>query len=574
MQHPVVLGSKRSVIGPRDIVVFMIVIAIFALMRANYTAMNLPIAEGASVPISLEWQSLPGYALRTIVRMLIAVVCSVIFTVIYAILAAKCARLEKILIPLLDILQSVPILGYLSFTVTGFIALFPGSTMGLEMAAIFAIFTSQVWNMTFSLYQSLKNLPCDLQDASKVMGLSAIDKFFKLELPFAMPGLIWNTMMSMSGGWFFVVASEAITVGQTQYTLPGIGSYISVAIAQKSLPAVLYAVIAMTIVIIIYDQLLFRPLVAWADKFRYDDVTHGKPPKSWVLDFVRQTNILKFVFRPIRLFLRLVIFLSYKYSHALNIKVLPAKVQTYLVDIMWYSLLASACVYGAMQVYEYMKQSVTLAEFLLVFELSLYTGIRVIVLITLASLFWVPIGVYIGLRPRLTEFVQPLIQFLAAFPVNLLFPIAVIGIMHYELNPNIWLSPLMIMGTQWYILFNVIAGVSTFPNDLKEAATTFKIKGWLWWRKVMLPAVFPYLITGALTASGGAWNASIVAEIVSWGDAKLVAKGVGSYITQATNDGNFDKIALGIAMLSFFVIVINRVIWRPLYKISEEKIRY
>ena len=555
-----------------DAIAFAIVISLFVFFSWGMSEMAAPISKLEQTPISLDIVNLPSYALRTTLRMLLAVLASLVFTLIYATLAAKSRKAGQILIPILDILQSVPVLGYISFTVTGFIALFPGSMMGVECAAIFAIFTSQAWNMTFSMYQSLTTIPNDMNEASFVFKLSSWQKFWKMELPYAMPGLIWNTMMSMSGGWFFVVASEAITVGNQQITLPGIGSYISLAIEHKDMSAIGWAIFTMTIVILLYDQLLFRPLVAWSDKFRYELTASQEIPRSWVLTLFVKSRLCRKLFKPVgwvsHRILRIRLFKQS--SNSFHFTDSEAR----LFDYLWYALIVLFGITALRHLAVFLVMSVEWRDITHVAFLACITMLRVIVLIILASIVWVPVGVYIGLRPKMAEMIQPLAQFLAAFPANLLFPVAVFAISRYHLNPNIWLSPLMILGTQWYILFNVIAGASAFPNDLREASRNLHVKGWLWWRKVMLPGVFPYYLTGAITASGGAWNASIVSEVVSWGDQSYEAVGLGAYIAQQTSAGDYAHIALGVGTMSFMVVLFNKFFWRPLYNVAARKLRF
>ncbi|MFQ6593064.1 MULTISPECIES: ABC transporter permease [Pseudomonas] len=574
-RHYIPASSLRLLPNRWDLVALPLVIGFLLFFSITARETWAPIATLQSEVISLDPANLPEYAMRTTLRMLAAMVAALIFTLLYGTLAAKSRRAEKLLVPVLDILQSVPVLGYISFTVTFFLLLFPGRVLGAEFAAIFAIFTSQAWNMTFSFYQSLRMLPHDLVEVSTSLRLSGWQKFWKLDVPFAMPGLVWNMMMSMSGGWFFVVASEAITVGDKTITLPGVGSYLALAIAQKDLHAVGYVILAMIAVILIYDQFLFRPLVAWADKFRMETTaSQGSSPQSWVLNLIQRTRVVQRILRPItRTFSRLG---NKRFSLAGSaFKALPTETPaaSKLIDWAWGTLIALMAAYALYHIVQYVGTEVTLAEVGHVVVLGLITLLRVAGLILIASLIWVPLGVMIGLRPSLAEKIQPLAQFLAAFPANLLFPVFVIVILHFHLNPDIWLSPLIVLGTQWYILFNVIAGASAFPNDFKEAAANFRIRGWLWWRKVILPGIFPYYVTGAITASGGAWNASIVSEYVSWGQDNVVAHGLGAYIAQTTAAGDFPKIALGVVVMSIFVVAFNRAVWRPMYAIAENKLR-
>ncbi|AHC37302.1 MULTISPECIES: ABC transporter permease subunit [unclassified Pseudomonas] len=574
-RHYIPASTLRLLPNRWDLVALPLVIGFLLFFSITARETWAPIATLQSEVISLDPANLPEYAMRTTLRMLAAMAAALVFTLLYGTLAAKSRRAEKLLVPVLDILQSVPVLGYISFTVTFFLLLFPGRVLGAEFAAIFAIFTSQAWNMTFSFYQSLRMLPHDLVEVSTNLRLSGWQKFWKLDVPFAMPGMVWNMMMSMSGGWFFVVASEAITIGDKTITLPGVGSYLALAIAQKDLHAVGYVILAMIAVILIYDQFLFRPLVAWADKFRMETTaSQGVAPQSWVLNLIQRTRVVQRILRPIT---RTISRLGNK-RFALprgTLKAMPAASATRskVIDWVWGSLIALLTAYALYHIVRYVGTEVTLAEVGHVVVLGLITLLRVVGLILIASLIWVPLGVMIGLRPKLAEKIQPLAQFLAAFPANLLFPVFVIVILHFHLNPDIWLSPLIVLGTQWYILFNVIAGASAFPNDYKEAAANFRIRGWLWWRKVMLPGIFPYYVTGAITASGGAWNASIVSEYVSWGQDNVVAHGLGAYIAQTTAAGDFPKIALGVVVMSIFVVAFNRAVWRPMYAMAENKLR-
>jgi NitT/TauT family transport system permease protein len=443
---------------------------------------------------------------------------------------------------------------------------------GAELACVFAIFTSQAWNMTFSMYQSMRNVPKDLEEASQSFHLSGWQHFWRLDVPFAMPGLIWNTMMSMSGGWFFVVASEAITVGNTTVTLPGIGSYVALGIQKQNLPAIGYAILAMLLVIIAYDQLLFRPVVAWADKFRFEQTASGSAPSSWMLDLFRRTRALRALSYPFAAMNKVI---SNWHLTIPAILKRPAKNSppSRVIDALWLVLIVVGTSYAAWRIYEDLSATLGPSDFFNAIGYGLITLLRVIVLIFFATLIWVPVGVWIGLRPKLAERIQPLAQFLAAFPANLAFPVFVVVIVRYGLNANIWLSPLMILGTQWYILFNVIAGASAFPTDLREAAGSFHLRGWRWWVKVILPGIFPYYITGAITASGGSWNASIVAEVASWGDAHLTATGIGAYIATATETGDFPRVVLGIAIMCILVTLFNRLLWRPLYAFGERRLR-
>ena len=561
--------ARGNLPSPWDIVAFAMLFGTLVLISVGTSQFGAPLSALEKTPVDLSPSALPYYALRTTLRMGAAMILSLVFSIAYAGLAAKSKRAERIMIPVLDILQSVPVLGFLTFLVPFFLGLFPGKVLGAELASVFAIFTAQAWNMAFSVYQSLRTLPPDLVEACKSLRFSPLQRFRRLELPFAMPGLIWNMMMSMSGAWFFVVASEAITVGNQTITLPGVGSYVATAIAEKNLGAIGWAILAMLIVILLYDQLLFRPLIAWGEKFRADNEPGEVEPESWVLRMLQRSRFVGTLWRPTEAFISYVL----RQRRAAKVEAetslnLPPWTPL-AIDIAWYGLIVLAAAYGAWTTVRYISHSLGFGELGHVTLLGLITMARVILLVALASLIWVPIGVAIGLRPRLAAMVQPVAQFLAAFPANLLFPVAVVLIVKFGLNPDIWLSPLMIFGTQWYILFNVVAGASVFPHDLRDAADNLHLRGWLWWKRAMIPGILPYYVTGAMTAAGGCWNASIVSEIVTWGDKHIQAHGLGTYITQATNDGDYPRVVLGVAIMSLFVVGFNRVLWRPLYRSAE-----
>jgi NitT/TauT family transport system permease protein len=467
------------------------------------------------------------------------------------------------------------VMGFLSITVVGFIALFPGSLWGAQCAAIFAIFTSQVWNMALSFYQSLRTVPAELREASDMFHLSAWQRFWRVEVPFAMPGLLWNMMLSMSASWFFVVASEAVTVANQTITLPGIGSYIAMAILHRDIHAVVYTIITMFAVILLYDQLLFRPLIKWSDRFRIEQsstVTQTK--NSWIGNLFRRTFLMKYI----ALLLAVVAdkwinfsFFSFRPA-AKKVEIKPHSLWiNRIILILWYAGLALVIIYALVYLWHFIFATVSLTEVKQALLWGFFTLLRVFTIVLISTIVWVPLGVWMGLRPRLAEVVQPIAQFLAAFPVNLLFPLVVLMIVRYHLNVDIWTTPLMLLGTQWYILFNVIAGASSLPKDLQQATDNFGVKGWLWWRRLILPGIFPYYMTGAITAVGNAWNTSTVAEVVSWGNTTLHAHGLGAFIMQYSAEGNFPYLMLGICVMSLFVLTLNRLLWRPLYQLAQRK---
>ena len=553
-----------------DLIALILVLAIIFLLGWGGKAMVGRYDLGQVIPISLDPIHLPYYALRTVLRMFIAMCCSLTFTFIFATWAAKNRQMERLIIPLIDIAQSVPILGFLSVAVANLTMLFKGSLLGPELAAIFAIFTAQAWNMALSFYQSLKTLPSELTEVARMFQLSAWQKFWKIEVPFAMPGLLWNAMLSMSGSWVFLVLSEAITVANQNITLPGIGSYIALAISQSNFHAVLYVISAMFIVIALYDQLIFRPLVAWSEKFKMDASGNEDEPDSWVLTLFQRAEFFQYIGIYCGMFAEWFVNVK-KQRYGVKLYRVKKPLQRKLFIAIW-NVFLLLCVSVALYILaQFIYQSVPYKETWHVLYLGFATGLRVFILIFISSIIWVPIGVWIGLHPKMSRIVQPIAQFFAAFPANLFFPFIVISIVTFHLNVNIWVSPLMILGTQWYILFNVVAGAIALPKNLKQAVSTLNVKGWLWWKRFALPGIFPFYVTGAITAAGGAWNMSVVVEAVSWGSYHLHATGLGNYITTMTQRGDFPREALGIAVMSLYVLAANNLIWRPLYSLAEER---
>lgn len=554
-----------------DAAAFFFVVAVLVLLGWGAKEMLIQFNIGQPTPISLDPGYLPYYALRSVLRMLIALSFSLIFTFIFGTWAAKSRSAEKLIIPLIDILQSVPVLGFLTITVPLFILLFRGSMLGPEAAAIFAIFTAQVWNMALSLYQSVKTVPSELTEAAAMFRLSPWQKFWRIDTPFAMPGLIWNMMMSMSSSWVFLVASEAMSVAGHHISLPGVGSYIALAIEQKDKMAILYSIIAMLLVILIYDQILFRPLVAWSQKFRPSIDEEDDEPESWVLNLFQRTAFFNFIGSCFGWCAdRFVNISILRHTHARRYYEPNEKWRRFF-SIVWNGCLILFLMAALVILFRFITHSLPFSEILHTFYLGAVTALRVLVIITVSSIIWVPIGVWVGSKAKVAQVVQPIAQFLAAFPANLLFPIVFMLIVKYHLSVNIWVSPLMVLGTQWYILFNVIAGASSLPKNLRQAVNTLNVSGWLWWRKFMLPAIFPYYITGAITAAGGAWNISIIAEAVQWGNQELNATGLGSYITQVATKGSFEQLVLGISVMSLYVLAFNHFLWKPLYNLAQER---
>ncbi|KAA2252702.1 ABC transporter permease subunit [Solihabitans fulvus] len=520
--------------------------------------------------ISTDPADLPYYAARSLLRMFVALVASVAFTFVYATAAARLRRAEKVLLPALDILQSVPVLGFLSVTVTGFIALFPGSTLGLECASVFAIFTAQAWNMTFAFYQSLVSQPRDLDEASRILRLSRWQRFWRVDVPGGMIPLVWNGMMSFGGGWFFLVASESISVLNHQFTLPGIGSYVAAASDARELNHVLLAIGVMVVMVIGVNVLFWRPLTAWAERFRVEDSEAAQAPRSVVLNLLRRSRLpraLGRVLGPLGAPIDRVMAVFGLAEYPLR----TSPTRRRAGDVVFGVAVLAVIAWGLLRAVEYVRSTVGLGEFPHALGLGLITFGRVIVLVVVATLVWVPIGVWIGLNPKVSRLAQPVVQVLASFPANFLFPLVTALLVATGISLNWGGILLMSLGAQWYVLFNVIAGASAVPNDLREAAASLRLPRSLWWRKLILPAIFPSYITGGITAAGGAWNASIVAEIVKYGPTTLTATGLGAYVAEATSAGDFPRILVGVAAMSLYVVALNRLFWRRLYALAQQR---
>jgi NitT/TauT family transport system permease protein len=527
-------------------------------------------SQHAAASVSTDPVNLPYYAARSLLRMFVALGASLVFTFVYATAAARSRRAEKILLPLLDILQSVPVLGFLSVTLSIWLVIFPGSMLGLECASIFAIFTSQAWNMTFAFYSSLTTQPRDLDEGARLLRLTKWQRFWKLDVPSGMIPLVWNGMMSFGGGWFFLVASEVISVNNHTYALPGIGSYVAAATEQENVPAILLAIVVMVIMVVGVNSLFWRPLTAWAEKFRLGDTTSSVIQRSVTLDVLRRSVIPRLAGRALRPVGAGLDRLTRPFGIADRPLSVPAA-RRRAADIVFIVTIAALIAFGAIELTIYIQGSIGLAEFGTAFVLGLATFGRVVVIILVGSLVWVPVGVWIGMNPRVTRYAQPVVQVLASFPANFLFPFVTLLLITSGISIDFGGIVLMSLGAQWYILFNVIAGASAISADLREASLNLGVRGWLRWRRLILPAVFASWVTGGITAAGGAWNASIVAEVVSYGHTTLTAFGLGAYIAHATATGDFARTFVGVIVMSTFVVGLNRLLWRRLYRLAETR---
>ena len=562
---------RRPALRWPDLVVLVALVALLYGLLRLAPALNAPfLPRTAPSEVSADPVNLPYYAVRSLLRMFAALILSVLFTFVYATAAARLRRLEKVLLPVLDILQSVPVLGFLAVTVTAFINLFPGSELGLECASIFAIFTSMAWNMTFAFYYSLISQPRDLDEAARVMRLTKWERFWRLDVPSGMIPLVWNGMMGFGGAWFFLAASEAISVLNHSYALPGIGSYAAAAIKHGNLGEVGMAILVMIVLVIGVNFLFWRPVTAWAERFRVEESEAAEKPRSLVLDVIRRSEVPELLGRPMKPVGRLLDQVTRPFGLAEHpLAVSRAKERT--GDVFFGGMLAALVAYGAYQALKYVHDTTGLGEFGYAFALGAATFARVVVLIAVATVVWVPVGVWIGMNPKVTRYAQPVVQVLASFPANFLFPLATLVFVAWHIPIDAGAILLMSLGAQWYILFNVIAGASAIPSDLREAMTNLGVSSWLRWKRFILPSIFASYVTGGITAAGGAWNASIVAEVVSYGNHHLAATGLGAYIFQATSIGDFPKVLVGISVMSVYVVLLNRLLWRRLYGLAERR---
>lgn len=554
-----------------DIIVCVGIIALFGVSAFLLQRINQPIGpKGIPSAVSTDLINLPYYTLRSVFRMMLALIASLIFTIIYGSLAARSRRLGKVLIPLLDILQSVPILGFLSATVTIWLVIFPGSMMGVEAASIFAIFTSQAWNMTFSFHRSLLSEPKELDEAVRSLQLTHWQRFWVLDMPNAMIPLLWNCMMSVGGGWFFLTDSEMISVNNHTYALPGVGSFVAQSAAENKLGNIWWAILSMIVVVLAIDFFLWKPLTAWAERFRITQSASDEERKSAVLTLIRHSHadeVISKLFSPIREWLEII-----TRPFGRTGSQWPRKAsQRKLGDLVFNIVMAVLILGLAAQMLYFVATRTGLQEFATAGALGALTFARVAVLIFVSSLIWVPVGVYIGMNPKISRIMQPVVQILASFPANFVFPFAMMWFMAWHIDLGWGSIILMALGTQWYILFNVIAGASAIPDDLREMTRSFRLNRMLKWKTLVLPAIFGSWCTGGITAAGGAWNASIVSEIVEYGKNHMATQGLGAYITNATTVGDSVKTLVGVTVMSLIVVLSNRLFWTPLQRYSAKR---
>jgi NitT/TauT family transport system permease protein len=518
----------------------------------------------ATVEIELTPWRLPQYTLLSLSRGLIAYVISLGFTLVYGYWAAKSPLAERVLIPVLDVLQSIPVLGFMPGLVLALVAAFPSSNVGLELAAVIMIFTGQAWNMTFSYYHSLRSIPSDQREVATAYRFTLWQRLWWVELPFSTIGLVWNSMMSMAGGWFFLMISEAFVLGDKDYRLPGLGSYMSVAVARGDGAAMVWAVAAMALMIVALDQILWRPVVVWAQKFRVEEGSEEVVTRSWVLDLLRRSRAL----HAMSVMMRRLGARKATRSRPAAMEPQPGGSQGNALSTGLFLLLIAWMLYGAFRL-ALILRGVALTEWLQLAGAASLTLGRVLASTALGTLWALPAGLAIGLSPRVSRALQPVVQVVASFPAPMLFPMVVALLRGANVSLGWGSIVLMLLGTQWYILFNVIAGATAIPSDLREAARSYRLKGLQRLRTLYLPAVFPYLLTGWVTAAGGAWNASIVSEFVTVKGASLSTWGLGAQISEAAASANFPVLAASVVVMSMMVVAFNRLVWRRLHQVAE-----
>ncbi len=547
-----------------DLVLLLAVAALIGGVMGLARRWNAPLRP--TFGIDLSPSALPRYTAYSLARGLIAYGLSLAFTLAYGTVAAHNRRAERVMIPLIDILQGIPVLGFLPGLVLGLVALFPHSNVGLELASIVMVFTGQVWNMTFSFYGSLRGIPSDFRDVARISGFGWWKTFRTLELPSAMIGLLWNSMMSMAGGWFFLTVTESFTLGSRDFRLPGIGAYMAVAIDRGDRRAMAWAIVAMIVMIVAVDQLVWRPALAWAQKFKVEETAAAEVPRSLLLDLLGRSRMVGWLGQKARsLFARM----SQPEVFSGTRQPARARVARFGGWAVAVAALLLAAWGGAHLVV--LVIAVPAREWAVLAGALGLTFLRTTGTLVLGSLWAVPVGVWIGISPRRARFFQQPVQVAASFPAPMLYPLVTLALLAAGVPFSWGCVALMLLGAQWYILFNVLAGASAMPQDLREAADTYGLGGWSRWRTLYLPAVFPHLVTGLITAAGGAWNASIVAEYVRFGGRTLVAPGLGSLITQASESANFPLLAAGVLTMSLALVALNRTVWRRLYRLADER---
>jgi len=567
------LGSRWGYAFLIDIAVFAAVIGVIFGVYSIGRSWLGPVRVEAE--ISQDPRSLWAYALYSLVRILVAYGISLVFALAYGYAAAKSKRAEIVLIPLLDILQSIPVLSFLPGVMLAMVALFPNRQLGVELGSIILIFTGQVWNIAFSFYSSLKTIPRDLREAAIIYRFSRWQRFMELDLPFSTIGLVWNSMMSVAGGWFFLMACEMFVLGDKDFRLPGLGSFLQTAASNGNTRAMLWGLAMMVAVIVLMDQLIWRPVIAWADKFKFEQVESGSTAQNSILNFIRRESFLIRGYR--RLLHPIVNWLTIQFASGAKRAAATFSSAQSKRPRRWLGWMVAA-IGAAFLMYEIYQAvgelaSLNRAEYFLLLRSAALTFLRVNLALIIGALWTIPVGVAIGFSPRFARLMQPLVQLAASIPATALFPVLLLVLIRLRGGVEIAAMALMLLGTQWYILFNVIAGAMAIPTDLKEAAKVFRFTRLDRWRRLILPGIFPYLVTGMVTASGGAWNASIIAEYFHFQGRVVEAPGLGSTISRASDAGHFNVLLASTLIMATIVVLINRVLWRRLYRLASTRFK-
>jgi NitT/TauT family transport system permease protein len=566
-------GSRWSWAFLIDIAVFLFVFAaifgVYAIGR-SWLGPAMPAAQ-----ISQSPRALPLYALYSLVRIVVAYGLSLVFALGYGYLAANSRRAEVILVPLLDILQSIPVLSFLPGVMLAMVAIFPHRQLGVELGSILLVFTGQVWNIAFSFYSSLKTVPRELKEAARIYRFGHWQRFVELDLPFSTIGLVWNSMMSVAGGWFFLMACEMFVLGDRDFRLPGLGSFLQTAAGNGDTRAILWGLAAMIAVVVLLDQLIWRPVIVWADKFKFEQVESSSSTQPTLLRLIGRASFVirayRFVFRPVFNWLTLTFAVGARRAAATFSAPKQNRSRRWLLGVLAATVLVGlgfAVFHGARELSDLHRE-----DYLALLRSAAFTFMRVNAALLLGALWTVPVGVAIGSNPRLSRIAQPLAQLAASIPATALFPVILLFLIRLRGGLEIAAMTLMLLGTQWYILFNVIAGAMALPTDLKEVAHIFRFSNWDRWRFLILPGIFPYLITGMVTASGGAWNASIVAEYFHFQGKIVSAPGLGSTISRASDSGRFDILLASTLIMATVVVLINRLLWRRLYRLASSRFK-
>ncbi len=566
MKIPVSIPAETFRIRTIDVIVFFIIIGILSFIVYIASTWSEPYER--ALEIDLNPENIPEYAIQSLARIFFAYLMSLIFSIWYGYTASRSKIHEKIMIPVLDILQSIPVLSFLPGVVLAMIALFPGQRIGLEIACILLIFTGQVWNMTFSFYHSISTIPKEMHEVVKLFKLNKFSKFLRLDLPFSAIGLIWNSMMSVAGGWFFLMACEMFVLEDKDFRLPGIGSYIQTAANAGNIEYVMYGLGTMIFLIILLDLFIWRPLIVWSQRFRLESIPPEDERESFVLNLFTGSLFLRKIGDLLTNFVNKIEKLSYKkFINNENKLLMKISKISGLIFLTFLSLLILWAFTKAID----LVSSVDLNQIITIIKSSFYSLLRVTAAIIIALSWTLPVGVYIGLNPRAAKFLQGIVQIAASVPATAIFPVILLFLIKVGGGLNIGAIFLMLLGTQWYLLFNIIAGASAIPKDLIEISRAYGIKGIKKWKTLILPGIFPYLVTGLITASGGAWNATIVSEYVSFGGDIMKTEGLGALISASSASGDFGMLLISTCFMSAIVVGINRLIWKRLFMLAKTK---